>query len=151
MLVTIVGHDVPGRRCGPNLDGEMYENVHVGVRHGTTPTELQPGDAEQVTWTFEVRVRAGDDGRPDFGGPYVYGKRGDRCIGLYWGDVDSEGAFDLFRAAKLRLDDVDPTLVQAATLPGQRLVGRLGLTDRSGMPRCAAVRPPDIVWTAEPA
>lgn len=97
MLVTIVGHGLPGRRCGPNLDGEMYENVHVGVRHGTTATELQPGDADQVTWTFEVRVRAGDDGRPDFGGPYVYGKRGDRCIGLSWGDVDGEGAFDLFR------------------------------------------------------
>lgn len=151
MLVTIVGHGLPGRRCGPNLDGEMYENVHVGVRHGTTATELQPGDADQVTWTFEVRVRAGDDGRPDFGGPYVYCKRGDRCIGLSWGDVDGEGAFDLFRAAKLRLDDVDPTLVQAAALPGQRLVGRLGLIDRFGMPRCAAVRPPDIVWTAEPA
>jgi hypothetical protein len=30
-----------------------------------------------------------------------------------------------------------------------RLVGRLGLTDEKGSPRCAAVRPADIACSAE--
>jgi hypothetical protein len=28
------------------------------------------------------------------------------------------------------------------------LVARLGLTDESGGPRCAAVRPPAVIWSA---
>jgi Family of unknown function (DUF5990) len=152
MLVTIVGHDLPGRSCGPGPEGQTYENIHVGLKHRTGGvTEPQPGDADEVTWTFEVRVRAGDDGRPDFGGGYVYGSRGDRSVGLPWGEVDGDGGFHLFRGAKLRLDAVDPEIVDAANAPGRRLVGRVGLTDRCGHPRCASVRPPDIAWTAEPA
>lgn len=150
MLVTIVGHDLPGRSCGPGPEGQTYENVHVGLKHRSGPTQLHPADAGEVSWTFEVRVRAGDDGRPDFRGGYVYGQRGNRAVGLPWGTVDADGAFHLFRAAKLRLDAVDPAVVTAANAPGHRLVGRIGLTDGCGHPRCASVRPPDITWTAEP-
>jgi Family of unknown function (DUF5990) len=151
MLVTIEGRDLPGRSCAPGPEGTPYENVHVALKHQGAPTELRPGDADAVAWTFEVRVRTADDGSIDFGGPYVYGHRGDRAIGLPWGAVDGDGGFHLFRAAKLRLDAVDPATVRDANRPGRRLVGRLGLTDSCGHPRCASVRPPDVAWTAEPA
>src|SRR5262245_34432893 len=111
MLVTIEGHDLPGRSCDPDPEGTPYENVHVALKHRTGRTAPHPGDAGTVTWTFEVRVRAADDGSLDFGGPYVYGHRGDRAIGLPWGTVGGDGAFHLFRAAKLRLDTVDPATV----------------------------------------
>src|SRR4029453_5541082 len=105
MLVPIVGHDLPGRSCGPGPEGQTYENIHVGLKHRTGGvTQPPPGDADGGTWAFEGRVGAGDDGRPDFGGGYVYGSRGDRSVGLPWGEVDGDGGFHLFRGAKLRLD-----------------------------------------------
>jgi Family of unknown function (DUF5990) len=66
---------------------------------------------------------------------------------LNWGDVDDAGTFILFRRAKLWLDAVPPTALADAIETGV-LVGRLGLTDDKGNPRCAAVRPPAIQWSA---
>jgi hypothetical protein len=43
---------------------------------------------------------------------------------------------------------VDPDVVRSAEGPGMALEARLALTDACGMPRCAAVRPPEITWTA---
>jgi hypothetical protein len=53
----------------------------------------------------------------------------------------------MFRRAKLWLDAV-PDEVMTAAIQGELLVGRLGLTDRTGWPLCASVRPPRIEWSA---
>ena len=148
MVVEIRGRDLPGRRCGPTPDGGSYENIHVGiVRRGET-IELVPGDAPSARWQLEVTVRSGDDGTLDFGGPFVHGKRGERHLALRWGTLEDDGAFMVFRGAKLRFSDVDPSVLQRALRGGGRLVGSLGLTDEQGWPRCASVRPPDITWSA---
>jgi hypothetical protein len=55
----------------------------------------------------------------------------------------------MFRRAKLMLDAVPPDVLRRAVDSG-RLVGRMGLTDDKGHPRCAAVRPPVVEWTAGP-
>jgi hypothetical protein len=143
MQVTIEGFDLPGRPCGPNPEGEMYENVHVGLRYRKEPSELIPGDADSARWDFDINVKPG----PDFGGPYVHGRRGERCVYLQWGTVDEAG-FTLFRAAKLELDEIDRGVIDTAARPGHRLVARIGLTDGKGHPRCASVKPPAIVWSA---
>jgi hypothetical protein len=31
VFVEIRGTDLPGRRCGPTLEGRMCENVHAGL------------------------------------------------------------------------------------------------------------------------
>jgi hypothetical protein len=124
----------------------MYEDVLVGLARGSDTVELRPGDARSVRWAFEVTVKC-DDGEPDFGGPFVQGRRGERALGLRWGTLSDDDAFDVFRAAKLRLSDVDPALVDEAVQEGRRLVCKLGLTDEHGHPRCASVRPPDVTWT----
>jgi hypothetical protein len=83
----------------------------------------------------------------DVKGPYVQGPPGGRFIYLSWGTVDETAGFTLFRRAKLWLDTVPPTVLDRALELGL-LVGRLGLTDPKGNPRCAAVRPPVIGWSA---
>jgi Family of unknown function (DUF5990) len=93
-------------------------------------------------------VRRSGDGI-DFGGPFVRGKRGDRHVGLAWGELPADGAFRLFRLAKLRLEVIEPATIEAATAPGRLLLGRLSLTDRRGNPLCASVGPPAITWSAE--
>ena len=95
-------------------------------------------------------MRRGEAG-VDVGGPFVHGKRGERHFGLRWGAPGDEGAFAVFRAAKLRFSDVDPSALLQAVSTGGRLVGSLGLTDEHGWPRCASVRPPVVTWSAAEA
>jgi Family of unknown function (DUF5990) len=57
------------------------------------------------------------------------------------------GEFTMFRRAKLMLDGVPSDVLRDAVERGT-LVGRLRLTDEKGHPRCAAVRPPLIEWSA---
>lgn len=146
MFVRIEGTDLPGRRCGPNPDGAWYENVHVGIRNRQDATELVAGDAPTAAWEVEITTRITDENTIDFGGPYVHGKPGERCIYLDWGTVGEDRRFTRVRAAKLRLDLIEASVLRTAQ--AGRLTGRLGLTDPKGQPRCSSVRPPDIVWSA---
>ncbi len=148
MQIRIEGSELPGRRCPPDVNFR-YENVHVGVQRRGKPDELLdriPGDVASAVWTFDSDVVQGADG-PDFKGPYIQGRPGDRFIYLSWGSVDDAGTFDMFRRAKLMLDAVAPAVVEQAQRSG-RLVARLGLSDNRGHPLCAAVRPPKITWSA---
>lgn len=163
MIVLIEASHFPGRRYGPNAAGKWYENVHVGLCRGPKATDMDVvipkrpwsvpdqvvGDAPRAHWEFEV-VTCNLVNGVDFSGPFAHGPRIDRHIGLAWGDVPGDGTFRLFRCAKLRFSDIPLHTLNDALLPGRRLVGRLGLTDAKGNPRCARVRPPDIMWSAEP-
>lgn len=146
MIVEIRGKDLPGRRCGPAPDGSFYENIHVGLARRTETVELLPGDAEIARWEFEITLRDVEGGF-DVGGPFVHGKREERHLGLRWGILGDDGSFTVFRAAKLRFSDVDPSIIRRAVKTGGRLIASIGLTDEHGWPRCASVRPPDVSWS----
>lgn len=151
--IRIEASDLPGRDCGPSADRpEGYRNVHVGVQRRNRRDELlelRPGDAATASWVFPATAAPTAAGI-DITGPYVQGRPGGRFIYLSWGTVDEAGVFTMFRRAKLMLDAVDPTTLEAARRYG-RLIARLTLTDANGHPLCAAVRPPAITWTASPA
>jgi hypothetical protein len=109
---------------------------------------LVAGDAPSAVWTMDCTAAPAPDGI-DVKGPYIQGPPGGRFIYLSWGTVDDTGGFTLFRRAKLWLGAVPPAVLDRAREQGL-LVGRLGLTDPKGNPRCAAVRPPVIDWSAAP-
>jgi hypothetical protein len=150
MRVRIEGHDLPGRFCGPGPDyPDGHHNVHVAVQRRAKPAELLdliPGDASTASWTLDCVAVEGPNG-VDIKGPYLQGPAGARFIYLSWGVVAETGDFTMFRRAKLMIDGVPPVILRRAVSSGV-LVGRLGLTDDGGHPRCAAVRPPLIEWTA---
>jgi hypothetical protein len=154
MRIRIDAVDLPGLTC-PAPEGRAvpaYDNIHVAVQRRDRPAELldpQPGDGPSATWTLECAVTPSPAG-PDVRGPYVQDRLGRRFIYLSWGTVDEAGVFSMFRRAKLMLDAVPSEVLAAAAREGL-LVGRLGLTDECGNPRCARVEPPQIDWTAEPA
>jgi Family of unknown function (DUF5990) len=147
VTVDIVGTDLPGGTCGPDMDGEWYENVRVGLARGTDTIELVPADAASARWTFAIEIAIDEDGRLDQRGAFVHGPRGERHLGLRWLRRDAEGHDVVFRGAKFRLFEMDSGIFEQALAEGRRLVGRLGLTDEQGWPRCATVRPPVIQWT----
>ncbi|WP_457030528.1 DUF5990 family protein [Kitasatospora sp. P5_F3] len=145
MQIRIEAFDLPGLNCpaGPGFPG--YTGIHVAVQQRRQPTGLldpQPGDAASAGWTLECRLSGAG-----LTGPQIQGGPGARFIYLSWGSVDTDGAFTMFRRAKLMLDGVDPATLTAATRSGV-LLARLGLTDACGQPLCAAVRPPRITWSA---
>jgi hypothetical protein len=147
--VEIEGTDLPGRRFCANPPGEWHENIHVFLGRRNDPRDLFPGDAPLVTWHTDLTVKSNGNAGVDFAGPLVQGKRGERFLALYWGAVADDGTFRLFRGTKLRLSDIAPALLHEASLPGKRLVGRLGLTSAKGGPRSASVRPPDVIWSVD--
>lgn len=149
MLIRIVGYDLPGSSCGPGPDyPDGHHNIHVAVQRRARPAELEGltrGDAAGAEWELECTATPATAG-VDLKGPFVQGGPGGRFVYLSWGVVDG-GQFTMFRRAKLMLDGVPPDSLRAAVAGGV-LVGRLGLTDGKGHPRCAAVRPPLIEWSA---
>ena len=137
MRVEITGVNLPGRSfCRP--DGSAMPNVHVGVQVGRDPAQLVRADAPEAHWHVDVDV-VRDSGVVDFRGPVVQGKRGERFIYLTWGDVGSTGEFEMFRRAKLMLSGAPRT-------EGE-VVASIHLTDDHGLPVCARLRQPTVVWT----
>lgn len=148
MRVTIAGRNPPGRTfCRP--DGSSMDNVHVGVQLGRDPAQLFRADVADPLWEFDVDVDR-RSGRPDFRGPAVHGKRGDRFIYLTWVNIGPDSVFEMFRRAKLMLDRVDPHLIEMAIEAG-RLRAHLNLTGGDGGPRCARVDPPAVAWSVQEA
>jgi hypothetical protein len=143
MRIEIVGTNPPGRSCSSE-----HDNIHVGIGSKGKAVELFPGDAKKIRWELDVRIVA-QDGALDFRGPFVDGKRGERFIYLNWVNVADDGTAELFRRAKLVLDDVDPELVAQADGKQRALVATVNLTDGNGNPTCARVRPPAIDWSLE--
>ena len=144
--VVIEGQDLPGRTfCDP--DGSPLNDVHVGIQVRTGPEGLVAGDEPSARWDIEVNVVVDANGEPDFRGPAVHGKRGDRFLYLTWGNITDEGTFGMFRRAKLMLNRVDPELVRTANDEERSLIGTIRLSDCRGAPRCARIDPPDLLWS----
>lgn len=148
--MIIRGHNLPGRSfC--TAAGEPYGNVHVGLQVRRDPADLVPGDAAAAMWQADVQATIGADGGIDFRGPAVHGTRRDRFLYLTWGNVGPDDSFEMFRRAKLMLNQLDEEVVRRADRSGQSLVASVDLTDGRGGPRCARVDPPAVHWSVEPS
>ncbi|MBM7439257.1 DUF5990 family protein [Streptomyces sp. HB132] len=149
MQIHIEASELPGRTCGPDTDFAGFDNIHVGVQRKDRPGELlglHPGDAEHASWTLDCTAVPTAEGI-EVSGPYIQNRLGGCFVYLSWGTVDGSGAFTMFRRAKLMVSDIGAEVLEAAAATGH-LTARLRLTDDAGQPRCARVRPPDIVWSA---
>jgi hypothetical protein len=148
--IRIEARELPGGSCGPGPDAPGgHARVHVGVQRRGRPGELLglvSGGAPAATWTLDCEVIPAAAG-PDLRGPYIQGPPGGRFIYLSWVSAGDDGILSMFRRAKLWLTAVPPEVLREAAGRGA-LAGRLGLTDNRGAPRCAAVRPPVIEWSA---
>ena len=149
--IRVEGHHLPGASCGPGPDyPNGHPNIHVAVQRRNKPAELLGlvrGDA--ATADLDARVHRRRDGFR--GRPRRAPTSRAREVG---GSSTSPGA----SSAPTRRSPcsagpsscstaVPPDVLRSAVASGL-LVGTLGLTDETGHPRCAAVRPPLIEWSA---
>jgi hypothetical protein len=115
----------------PVLHGHHSSSVEEGVHfHPSSRGQLSPVADTAAEWVAEID---NDDG--DFRGPAVQGRKGERFVYLTWGTVAGD-TFSMFRRAKLMLADL-PSNADEVTVD-------VDLTDESGMPRCARLRPPAL-------
>ena len=132
MQLTILGHTPPG------LTFEGRQPVWLAVQHGQALVQGVPGDSPEPRFELALVPKTDRDGSPDWGGPFVHGKRGDRFAYLVW-YVKGEGGEARFRRAKLPL-----TPLLGATGPTARV--HVALTDARGGPICASLKPIHLRW-----
>jgi hypothetical protein len=140
---------VPVRICGRRLPGASWsgrDGIHVGVQRGTDVVGLVIGDAADAVFDIDVDIVSDSDGEPDFRGPYVHGRRGERFIYLNWGEVHDEAPFTMFRRLKLHLAPLIELTDAETVLGAKRIQAVLELTDTRGRPLAASVRPPWVTW-----
>ena len=140
---------VPVRIVGRRLPGSSWSGrhgIHVGVQKGSEVVGLVTGDAADAVFDIDLEVVADTEGVPDFRGPYVQGRRGERFVYLSWGEVDDEGTFAMFRRLKLHLAPLIEQSTPERVLAAKRIQAVLELTDTRGRPLAASVRPPWVTW-----
>jgi len=95
--------------------------------------QKQRSTGKDLTFEFTVGVKTGNDGAPDFSGPFVQGSRGDRyCyidIGAYAGQMNTSWG----RRLKVPLNCITWKLITADSI----LIGDIPGTARDGAPSCA--------------
>lgn len=141
VVLTIVGRYLPGRECGP------HTGVRVALQVGKEHVGAVEADAPEASWITEITITPG--AAPDFRGPAVHGKRGERFLYLAWLESTAAATHAMFRRAKLQLDGIPRDVLDACVKSGA-LCAELGLTACDGLPVCASIRPPRIAWTAQP-
>lgn len=143
MEVRIEVSPMPGAEFCEPKSGARSGPVVLGIQRGREPEQPTPGDVAVATFRIEVSLVPG----PDWKGPHVQGRPGDRFIYLWWGAGDPPV---MFRRIKLMLAAVPPDVVTELTSRGGTLVGRLSGVGPDGTPTCAAIRPPRIAWSTGP-
>ena len=134
-----------GRRL-PGITWSGRERIFLGVQRGNDVIGLVPGDATDAVFNVDLEVVEDAEGAPDFRGPYVNGRRGERFIYLSWGEVDANGGFTMFRRLKLHLAPLLDLFSAENVLAAKRIQAVLELTDPKGRPVAASVRPPWVTW-----
>jgi len=104
-----------------------------------------PAGKDALAWTTLVTVKTGADGHPDFAGPAVHGKKGERFFYLSWSS-DRFGHREMFRRLKVQLRDLTAAQIAKAVKADATLVARVHAVAKDGGPACASVKLLEGEW-----
>lgn len=119
--------------------------VFLGVQYKQEVEDLTPGDSDEKLFLISVQVNTGKQGEPNFLGPYVFGKTGDKFLYLVW-LIKQDGEQHRFRRAKIKLNHLEWNTINRAIETDQPLVAHIHLKDHKGEPVCASLTPGNIQW-----
>jgi len=129
----------------PSLPFEGRESIFLGIQHKKEIIEETPATVQEKTFHVQVKVSEGKTGGPNFTGPYVFGKTGDKFLYLVW-FIKTNSRNEGFRRAKIKLQDLSWKQIQKAKKGQYPIRARITLTDAKGGPICASVKPPYFQW-----
>jgi hypothetical protein len=118
--------------------------LSVGLQSGRDGILRGRPDGAGILFEGEVTAKPDRDGSPDFSGPLVHGRRGDRFLYVSWG-VDRDGSHDMFGRLKLYLGPLSrarweqPGLTWTAIETGAVVVDVEG-KGPDGTPACGTAR-----------
>lgn len=133
--VLLICEGLPANRF-EGFDGRQRILVTLQTKDGFPAGNPQGDDA--LAWTTEITVKPGADGTPDFAGPAVHGKRGERFFYLSWSG-ERAGHREMFRRLKLHLRDLTSAQLDRARKSGGTLEARVRAVAKDGGPACASV------------
>jgi hypothetical protein len=143
LTLLLYCRNLPGTECVGKT------GVRLGVQKGDVVIEDVPGDREEVIFTIPVRAfPSGRNGQPDFRGPFVHGKVGERFLYLCWGTRSAQ-TWEGFRRAKLHLRYLSRPLLEKALQAGLPIAVHLDMTDEKGFPLTASIKEDAGVWQLE--
>lgn len=129
----------------PQLPSEGRTNIYLGIQKQQEILEETPMSASEKAFLIPVKTSEGKDGSPNFTGPYVFGKTGDKFLYLVWFTKTVVGD-QRFRRAKIKLRDLSWSSIHYAREQQVPITARIQLTDAKGGPICASLKPPYIEW-----
>lgn len=133
--VRLVCEGLPANRF-EGFDGRRGIRVELQTKDGHEAGS--PAGKDALAWTTEITVKSGTDGQPDFAGPAVHGKKGERFFYLSWSS-DRFGHREMFRRIKVHLRELTAAQVAQATKTNGTLVARVHAVAKDGGPACASV------------
>ena len=139
IIIQLHCSNFPGRVFG------FCRDVHLGVQRGDETIWETPGDATSCTFGVPVQVGENKDGSPNFLGPFVHGPVGGRFLYLVWFDKKGAGR-TMFRRAKINLQHLGWSAVNAAALEQKSISANVFLTDKKGGPACTTLKAINIAW-----
>jgi len=140
--VRLVCEGLPADRF-EGFDGRRHVQVELQTKAGFEAGT--PAGKDALAWTTEITVKSGPDGAPDFAGPAVHGKRGERFFYLSWSS-GRVGQCERFRRMKVHLRDLTAAQVAKAVKTDGTLVARVHAVAKDGGPACASVSLLDSGW-----
>ena len=129
----------------PGAQFEAWEHVFVGVQNGENIESETPGNSVQAVFKIPVICSTGKDGAPNFTGPYVFGKTGDKFLYLVW-YAKAGPLVHRFRRAKIKLNILRWEQIQDAVAQQKPLTAHIKMTDKKGGPVCASLKAESIRW-----
>ncbi|MFL7809427.1 MAG: DUF5990 family protein [Anaerolineae bacterium] len=132
-----------------DMPGTVFEDrtaVRLGVQDRRLVVDDVPADTEPAVFRLLVHVNGDSDvGNPDWAGPHVQGRTGNRFIYLCWGER-IDGTWVGFRRAKLFLSGLSWSRVRRALETGSPLRATIRMSDKRGGPVAATLKPERVEW-----
>ena len=120
--------------------------IDYGIQHGSGSSYdtwfVQRKKRGDVSFDFSITVaESKKDRSPNFLGPIVQGRPGDRFIYVDVGTYAGQKHTPWSRRMKIPLRGISWTLIKQASKPGYTLAARVQGTGKDGGPACATVPP----------
>ena len=119
----------------------VYFGLQKGSGSNYETVQTVASKSADLQFEFNVRVRQGKDGRPNFLGPFVQGPPHERFVYLDIGTCAGQTNTPWTRRLKIPLQGITWELISPTTSSLATLEARVVGTGKDGGPSCGTVKP----------